>query len=101
MMLEIFWKAGHHSQQKYQSSPPEICVKKLQRDVQKYALQRLYPEDFEVRDMKEARLSPDQPQLCLACAWSQAQHVFSFDRRLMGWWKQPDRQLKGGFPPLS
>jgi hypothetical protein len=29
---------GHHPQQKYQSLPPEICVEKLQRDVQKYAL---------------------------------------------------------------
>jgi hypothetical protein len=26
---------------------------------------------------------------------------FSFDRRLMEQWKQPDRQLKGGFTPLS
>jgi hypothetical protein len=26
---------------------------------------------------------------------------FSFDHRLMERWKQPDRQLKGGFPPLS
>jgi hypothetical protein len=38
-VLELFWKAWHHPQQGYQSSPPEICVKKLQRDSQKYALQ--------------------------------------------------------------
>jgi hypothetical protein len=43
MVLELFWKAGHHPQQEYQSSPPEICVEKLQRDAQKYDLQRLYP----------------------------------------------------------
>jgi hypothetical protein len=45
-VLELFWKAGHHPQQKHQSSPREICVKKLQRDTQKGVLQRLYPEDF-------------------------------------------------------
>jgi hypothetical protein len=60
-----------------------------------------FPEDFEVRGMEEAQLSPNQPQLCPACAWSQAQNVFSFDHCLMERWKQPDRQLKGGFPPLS
>jgi hypothetical protein len=26
-VLKLFWKAGHHPQQKYQSSPLEICVK--------------------------------------------------------------------------
>jgi hypothetical protein len=60
-VLELFWKARHHPQQKYQSSPPEICVKKLQIDAQKGVLQQLYPEDFEVRDMERARLSPDHP----------------------------------------
>jgi hypothetical protein len=39
MVLELFWKAGHHPQQEHQSSPPEICVKKLQRDTQKGVLQ--------------------------------------------------------------
>jgi hypothetical protein len=58
-VLDLIWKTGHHPQQEYQSSPPEICVEKLQRDAQKYALQRLYPEDFEVRDMEEAQLSPN------------------------------------------
>jgi hypothetical protein len=53
-VLELFWKARHHPQQGYQSSPPEICVEKLQKDAQKYALQRLYTEDFEVCDMEEA-----------------------------------------------
>jgi hypothetical protein len=54
-VLELFWKAGHHPQQEHQSSPPEICVKKLQRDAQKGVLQQLYPEDFEICDMEGAR----------------------------------------------
>jgi hypothetical protein len=61
MVLELFWKVGHHPQQEHQSSPPEISVEKLQRDIQKGVLQRLYPEDFEVRDMEGARLSLDHP----------------------------------------
>jgi hypothetical protein len=79
--------AGHHVQPKCQSLPHEIRVKKLQRGIQKYALHRLDSEDFEVRGMEEAQLSPDRLELYLACAWSRVQRVSSFDHRLMEqWW---------------
>jgi hypothetical protein len=68
VVLELFWKAGHHHQPTYQSWQPEIHVKKLQRDAKKYALQQLDPEDFESRGMEEAQLSPGRLKLCLACA---------------------------------
>jgi hypothetical protein len=65
--LELSWKGEHHQQLKYQSLQPEICVKKLQRGTQKYALHQLDPEDFEVRGMEGAQLSPDQLEVYLAC----------------------------------
>jgi hypothetical protein len=43
-------------------------VKKLQRGAQKYALQQIDPEDFEVHGMEEAQLSLDRLELCFACA---------------------------------
>jgi hypothetical protein len=67
-VLELFWKVGHHHQPKYQSLQPEIRVKKLQRGTQKYALQQLDSEDFDVHGMEEAQLSPDRLEFCLACA---------------------------------
>jgi hypothetical protein len=48
---------------------PEIRVEKLQRGAQKYALQQLDPEDFEVRGMEGAQLSPAKRDtfLLLSC----------------------------------
>jgi hypothetical protein len=66
--LEPSWKMGHHHQQKPQSFQPEIRVEKLQSGAQKYALQQLDPEDFEVHGMEEAQLSPNQLEVYLACA---------------------------------
>jgi hypothetical protein len=43
-------------------------VEKLQRGVQKYALQQLGLEDFEVRGMEKAQLLPDRLELCPTCA---------------------------------
>jgi hypothetical protein len=54
-----------HHHPKCQSLQPEMRVEKLQRGAQKYALQQLDPEDFEVQGMEEAQLSPDQLELCL------------------------------------
>jgi hypothetical protein len=62
---------GHHLQLTSQSLPPEICVKKLQRDTQKYALHRLDPEDFEIRGMDGAQLSPGRLEAYLAYTWCQ------------------------------
>jgi hypothetical protein len=47
---------------------PGIRVEKLQRDAQKYALQQLDPEDFEVHGMEGAQLSPDRLEVHLAYA---------------------------------
>jgi hypothetical protein len=66
--LEPFFKAGHPHLSKCQFLQPEMQVEKLQRGTQKYDLLQLDPEDFEVRGMEEAQLSPDRLEPALACA---------------------------------
>jgi hypothetical protein len=67
VVLEPFLRAGHLHQPKSQSLQPEMLVEKLQRGIQKYALQQLDLENFEVCGMEEAQLSLDRLELGLAC----------------------------------
>jgi hypothetical protein len=101
MVLEPFWMAGRHPQQKYQSLPPEICVENLQKTPKNMLYNDYIQRTSRSVIWRKLNYHLISHSFILLALGPKHNTFFSFDRRLMEQWKQPDRQLKVRFPPLS